>query len=253
MEDLRQIPIYESYDEPNEYTKYVARSIIPFGSLQFALQYYPSITFNKTKPYAPTLAYEFMHSTDAQQNRDFIHLALWWRYKNVPGIPFLHSPTFFVIQHFALMLSSLGKTGEHIRDCNKPYALVSFICIDAPHTINPVVYDKCKSYFRNVNVDDIPKHVLMYALCLNQGIPWELRNEIMMTTSLTENPEEISYGPKSEFENKTQPEISSQFLYATASRVLGAFQYLERSSTPSPSNASLDCNYTPIQRYHTSS
>lgn len=242
----------ESYDRPNEITKCVARNTIPFGSLDFALRYYPSFGHFVVPSYAIVAAYDFMHAPPTfeglELKRNLIILGLRWRYGIVHGIPSILSPTFFVIEHFDRMIASLGKTGESIRDCNVPYALVSFLCIDAPHTVDPEVVKKCESYLKD-SPKNVPIHVLLYSLCLNATIPWEVRNEIIMTTLLTEKPAMIDKKMRMERDNDIMPQISSNFPYATGSRVLGVFQFLEQTQFPNPSYCSLDFNHFKIYSY----
>lgn len=243
----------ESYDPPDDRTKVVARNTIPFGPLEFALKYYPSFAFFCVSAYAPIVAYEFMQTDTSvaglEMRRNLILLGLWWRYDNVVGVPYLFSPNFFVIQHFPRILSSFGKTGESIRDCENDMALVSLLCIDAPHRVDPSVRQKCAPFLIDAP-DEVPDHVLMYVLCLNETVPWELRNEILMTTELVDKPSKLVPRMRLERENEIKSQNSTQFQYATASRLLGAFQFFEQTTSPDPSLASLDYNHYKLSLYH---
>lgn len=240
--------IRESNDPPTSKTMRFARSLIKYGTTDFAIKYFPSLGPFVVPSYAAVAAYEFCHTTDLARKRDLLVLGLSWRYQGVSGLPLLNTSTFFVVEFLHVLLGCIGKTGESIRDCNNKTALVSLLCINEPHAVDECVLRKCEPY-----LVDAPKHVpvhqLLYGLCLNDELSWELRNEIMMTTVLIKLPDEIEPYGKSERENKKYEETTSQFSHSEASHVLGTFQFLEKTKYPDPSKACLDSPHFEYKLY----
>ncbi len=231
-------------------TREFARDKMPFGTTAFTLRYYPSLLQKCPMAYAPFLANEFMMTTDSSERRCMLYLALSWRFKGFVGVPQPGSGTFFVIAYFEHLLAAFGATGEQIKCSTHPDAILSALCIDDDHVVDPDVYKECAPFLGDAPAA-VPRHVLLYGLCLDRLVPWALRNRIAATTRLAR---------KSDLK-KTLPRLGdrfvatneykkSQFNIACASRVLGALQVLEDSNTVNADTTDINVDTSiPLYKY----
>lgn len=242
----------EEQSESWETVRYATR-LVYYADARFALNFYPSLLESCQLAYAPIVTCLFMKSNDVTYRRNLLHLALSWRYAAFEGFPTVSSSSIFVVQYYEKMLSSVAPLGSQIKHAMDENVLVNMLCLDAEHTVDEKVYAECQAYFNEETPLYMPKHILMYALCLTTKVPWKLRNLIVRTTKLVHPPvtrviPEAEFRKNADFDHeKFEPD--SQFKLAETSRVLGSLQFLENSSHPEPSKAFMNRHHVDIPCY----